>query len=193
MSDNKTITDLLQRWGQGDQEALEALTPVVYDELKQLARSAFRREQGAHTLQATALVNEAYLQLAGASVDWRSRSHFFALSARMMRRILVNHAEAKRAEKRGGDAIQVTLYESAIGATNNAQDIIELDQALTELARNDERTAQIVELHYFAGMTYREAGEVLAVSEATAKRSLRFGKAWMRDYLEHGPSEGNDD
>ena len=130
-------------------------------------------------------MNEAYLQLVGVDVDWKSRSHFYALSARMMRRILVNHANAKAAEKRGGDAVKVTLYESVISGDSQSQDIIDLDNALAELAANDQRTADIVELLYFAGMSYREAGEVLGVSEATAKRALRFGKAWMRDYLEN--------
>ena len=185
MSSDTPITQLLDRWSDGDAEALNELTPHVHGELKKLAASAFRREHGAHTLQATALVNEAYLQLVGADVDWKSRSHFYALSARMMRRILVNHANAKAAEKRGGDLIQVTLYESAISGDAQSHDIIDLDKALAELAANDQRTADIVELHYFAGMSYREAGEVLGVSEATAKRALRFGKAWMRDYLEN--------
>lgn len=177
------ITQLLERWGQGDHQALNELTPVVYDELKLLAASAFRREQRAHTLQATALVNEAYLHLIGADVDWKSRSHFYALCARMMRRILVNHANAKAAEKRGGDLIRVTLCESEIGDETQSQDVIDLDRALSELATGDQRTAELLELHYFAGMSYREAGAVLGVSEATAKRSLRFGKAWLRERL----------
>ncbi len=183
MSNDDAVSALLARWSDGDEQALNELTPLVYDELKKLARSAFRREHGAHTLQATALVNEAYVQLVGADVNWKNRSHFFALAARMMRRILVNHANAKAAEKRGGDRVQVTLHETSLSDDSNSQDLIDLDNALTELSANDERTAEIVQLHYFAGMTYKEAGEVLDVSEATAKRSLRFGKAWMREYL----------
>ena len=144
-ADNREITVLLKEWSDGDDQAFEALAPLVYDELKKLARSAFRRERGGHTLQATAVVHEAYLQLVNASVDWDGRAHFYALAARMMRRILLNHANARAAEK---------------------------------------RTAEILELHYFAGMTYEEAGNVLGVSQATAKRSLRFGKAWIRDHLE---------
>ncbi|MEM7503430.1 MAG: ECF-type sigma factor [Pseudomonadota bacterium] len=191
MTDEKPISLLLNRWSEGDKQAFEELTPLVYDELKRLAQNAFRREHGANMLQATALVNEAYLQLVNAEVDWKSRSHFFALSARMMRRILINHANAQAAEKRGGDAVRVTLHESVIGDRDDDFDVIDLDQALTSLADADERTAEIVELHYFGGMTYREAGAVLDVSEATAKRSLRFGKAWMRDYLENkGTSDG---
>ncbi|MGB7440132.1 MAG: ECF-type sigma factor [Coleofasciculaceae cyanobacterium] len=183
-TDEHAITQLLERWGDGDEHALEALTPLVYEELKRLARSAFRQERGGHTLQATAVVHEAYLQLVNASVDWQGRAHFYALAARMMRRILLNHAEAKAAGKRGGDAIRVTFDESVLEDDNHSRDILDLDRALKDLAANDARTAEIVELHYFAGMSYKEAGAVLNVSEATAKRALRFGKAWMRDYLE---------
>lgn len=183
-SDDRHITQLLKRWSDGDEEAFAALAPLVYDELRKLARSAFRQERGGHTLQATAVVHEAYLQLVDASVDWDSRAHFYALAARMMRRILLNHANAKAADKRGGDAVRVTFDEATVRDRTNAEDVIDLDRALSELAREDKRTADIVELHYFAGMTYREAGSVLEVSEATAKRALRFGKAWIANYLE---------
>lgn len=183
-TDEPAITQLLEQWGDGDECALEALTPLVYEQLKRLARSAFRQERDGHTLQVTAVVNEAYLQLVNASVDWQGRAHFYALAARMMRRILLNHAEAKAASKRGGDAIRVTFDESVLDDGNDTRDFLDLDRALNGLAVNDARTAEIVELHYFAGMSYKEAGAVLNVSEATAKRALRFGKAWMRDYLE---------
>lgn len=183
-ADDRQITQLLKRWSDGDEEAFAALAPLVYDELRKLARSAFRQERGAHTLQATAVVHEAYLQLVNASVEWDSRAHFYALAARMMRRILLNHASAKAAEKRGGDAVRVTFDEATVRDRANAEDVIDLDRALSELAREDKRMADIVELHYFAGMTYKEAGSVLEVSEATAKRALRFGKAWIADYLE---------
>lgn len=188
MAEQGNITVLLNRWSAGDEGALDALTPLVYDELHKLAQSAFRRERGGHTLQATAVVNEAWMQLANASVDWQSQKHFFALAARMMRRILVNHANAKAAEKRGGDAVMVTLDEEAITGDGGGQDVIDLDKALTELADEDERKAKLLELHYFAGMTYRDAGAALGVSEATAKRDLRFGKAWMRKRLEEARS-----
>ena len=184
MEDRADITVLLQRWTDGDEDALEALTPLVYDELRALANNAFRRERSGHTLQATAVVHEAYLQLINARVDWKSRSHFFALAARMMRRILVNHAAARSADKRGGDAIRVTLHDDAIGENQNDQDVLDLDRGLNELAAEDQRKAELLELHYFAGLTYREAGDILGVSEATAKRDLRFGKAWMRKRLE---------
>lgn len=184
-ADDRQITHLLKRWSEGDDEAFAVLAPLVYDELRKLARSAFRQERGGHTLQATAVVHEAYLQLVNASVDWDSRAHFYALAARMMRRILLNHANAKAAEKRGGDALRVTFDEATVRDRTNAEDVIDLDRALNELAREDKRMADIVELHYFAGMTYKEAGSVLNVSEATAKRALRFGKAWIADHLEH--------
>lgn len=183
-AEKHAITRLLRQWSDGEAHALDALTPLVYEELKRLARSAFRQERSGHTLQATAVVHEAFLQLVNASVDWQSRAHFYALAARMMRRVLLNHAEAKSASKRGGDAIRVTFHEDAVEEDSKARDILDLDRALNELAGNDQRTADIVELHYFAGMSYKEAGAVLGVSEATAKRALRFGKAWMRDYLE---------
>lgn len=183
-ADDRRITQLLKRWSDGDAEAFAALAPLVYDELRKLAGNAFRQERGGHTLQATAVVHEAYLQLVNASVDWDSRAHFYALAARMMRRILLNHANAKATEKRGGDVVRVTFDEATVRDAENAEDVIDLDRALSELAREDKRMADIVELHYFAGMTYKEAGSVLEVSEATAKRALRFGKAWIADYLE---------
>lgn len=178
------ITQLLKRWSAGDDAAFALLAPLVYEELRKLARNAFRQERGGHTLQATAVVHEAYLQLVNASVDWDSRAHFYALAARMMRRILLNHANARAADKRGGDAVRVTFDEATVRDESNAEDVIDLDRALSRLAREDQRTADIVELHYFAGMTYKEAGTVLEVSEATAKRALRFGKAWIASYLE---------
>jgi RNA polymerase sigma factor (TIGR02999 family) len=183
-ADDRQITQLLKRWSDGDDAALEALAPLVYNELRKLAANAFRQERGGHTLQATAVVHEAYLQLVNASVNWDSRAHFYALAARMMRRILLNHANAKAAEKRGGDAVRVTFDEATVRDKTNAEDVIDLDRALSALAREDQRMADIVELHYFAGMTYKEAGKVLEVSEATAKRALRFGKAWIANQLE---------
>jgi RNA polymerase sigma factor (TIGR02999 family) len=178
---------LLERWRDGDDDALDELTPLVYNELLRLARRAFREEQSGHTLQATALVNEAYLQLIRVSVDWKGKAHFYALAARMMRRILVNHANARTAKKRGGDALRVTFVESEIASDDAGRDVMDLDRGLAALAAEDARKAGLLELHYFAGMSYREAGEVLGVSEATAKRDLRFGKAWMRRYLASNP------
>ena len=184
MTEPQSITKLLVRWQDGDEEALAELTPLVYEELHALAINAFRNERRGHTLQATAVVHEAYMQLINASVDWQSQQHFFALAARMMRRLLVNHANARRAQKRGGSAVMLTFDESAVGAADGDEDVLDLDRGLELLAAEDERKASMLELHYFAGMTYSEAGAVLGQSEATAKRDLRFAKAWMRNYLE---------
>ena len=175
MTDHSPESVLLERWRAGDSEALNELSPLVYDELRRLARSAFRGERSSHTLQATALVNEAYLQLIDASVDWRGRAHFYALAARMMRRILVNHANARAAGKRGGNVLMVTYAESDIADDETSSDVIDLDNGLLDLAKEDERKAQLLELHFFAGMTYREAGEVLGVSERVSSLLHPFG------------------
>lgn len=183
MSEHSPESVLLERWRDGDTDAFNELAPLVYDELRRLANSAFRRERGGHTLQATALVNEAYLNLVGANVDWQGRAHFYALAARTMRRILINHANAQAAQKRGGDAVRVTLIEDQVDGDAAGRDVIDLDRGLEALASEDQRKAEMLELHYFAGMSYREAGEVLGISEATAKRDLRFGKAWLRKHM----------
>lgn len=183
MTDDSPESLLLERWRDGDQDAFDELAPLVYESLKKLAQSAFRNERAGHTLQATALVNEVYLRLVGARVDWKGRAHFYALAARTMRRILVNHANAKAAEKRGGAAVRVTLIEDGVEGDAGGRDLIDLDRGLKALASEDERVADLLELHYFGGLGYRDAGEVVGVSEATAKRDLRFGKAWMRRYL----------
>jgi RNA polymerase sigma factor (TIGR02999 family) len=178
------ITQLLQGWRAGDDGALEQLTPLVYDQLRDLAARIFRGESAGHTLQPTALVNEAMQRLMGADVDWQDRNHFFALSARLMRNILVNHAVAKKAAKRGGDALRVTLHDGS--ATTDAQDdaeILELDRALKELAEFDARKAEILELHYFAGLTYAELAEVMRLAESTVHQDLRTAKAWLRNRM----------
>jgi len=183
VTDDTGITQLLSRWSDGDEDALERLTPLVYQRLHELAEAAFRKERGAHTLQPTAIVNEAYLKLADASIDWRGSSHFYALAARMMRRILVNHAHARRAGKRGGGQVFVTYDEAALAADAPGDDVLELDEALTALAELDPRKVEILELHYFGGMSYEQAGTALGISPATVKRDLRFGRAWIRCYL----------
>jgi RNA polymerase sigma factor (TIGR02999 family) len=178
------ITQLLQGWRAGDDGALEQLTPLVYDQLRELAARIFRGESAGHTLQPTALVNEAMQRLMGADVDWQDRNHFFALSARLMRNILVNHGVAKIAAKRCGDALRVTLHDGS--ATTDAQDdaeILELDRALKELAEFDARKAEILELHYFAGLTYAELAEVMRLAESTVHQDLRTAKAWLRNRM----------
>lgn len=176
------ITRLLREWSDGDAAALESLTPLVYGELQQIARRLFGRESPGHTLQPTALVHEAYEKLIGVDTDWRDRTHFYALAARMMRRLLVNHANARNAAKRGGDALRVTLDESAVGSSAD-EDLLDLDEALSRLAGFDERMASILELHYFGGLTHEQAARVVGVSEPTSRRDLRLAKAWLRKYM----------
>ena len=183
MSD-RSVTQLLQEWRQGDHAALDELTPIVYKQLHELATRIFRREPAGHTLQPTALVNEAMQQLIRADVDWQDRNHFFAISARMMRRILVNHANAKKAAKRGGDALRVTLHEyDARQEDGNDIEVLALDRALTELQAFDERKAQIVELHYFAGLSYVELAQVMNIAESTVHSDLRTAKAWLHSKI----------
>ena len=181
--DPESITALLQRWGEGDELALNELTPLVYDRLHQLAVAAFRQENNAHTLQPTAVVNEAYLQLANASVHWQDSGHFYALAARMMRRILVNHANGKLAEKRGAGRVRMTYVEDKRPGAAASEDVLDLDEALHALAAQDERKAQVLELHYFVGLNYEDTARALDISAATCKRDLRFGKAWIKRFL----------
>ena len=183
MSD-RPVTQLLRDWRDGDHAALEELTPVVYRQLHELATRIFNRESAGHTLQPTALVNEAMQQLIHADVDWQDRNHFFAISARMMRRILVNHANAKKAAKRGGDALRVTLQDADARQEDcNDVEVLALDRALTELQAFDERKAQIVELHYFAGLSYAELAQVVGIAESTVHSDLRTAKAWLHSKI----------
>jgi RNA polymerase sigma factor (TIGR02999 family) len=175
---------LLNRWSNGDHDALDELAPLVYEHLYRLAQNAFRGENSAHTLQPTAIVNETFLHLVDKSVDWQDRGHFYSLAARMMRRILVNHANARKAAKRGGGQKMVTFNDDLLGNDEPGDEIIELDEALKALAGFDTRMSEMIELHYFGGLTYSEAAKVLGVSEATAKRDLRFGKSWIRRYID---------
>lgn len=178
--DQANITQLIQNWQAGDNDALDRLTPFIYDELKRLARGYMRKEQPGHTLQATALVNEAFIQLAGAEADYDSRKHFLVVAARMMRRTLVDHARAKQSQKRGGGVANLTLREEAIGATGDNSDLLELDLALDKLAESDESTASVIELIFFGGLTYEEAADYLGVSRSSVYDDLRFAKAWLK-------------
>jgi RNA polymerase sigma factor (TIGR02999 family) len=181
---DQDITRLLQQWRDGDEAALQQLTPLVYDQLRALAARIFRGESAGHTLQPTALVNEALQNMLGASIEWQDRTHFFALSARMMRRILVNHANTKGAAKRGGGALRVTLHDSmATSDEHNDAEILELDRSLNELAEFDARKAEVLELHYFAGLTYAELADVMNLSESSVHQDLRTAKAWLRNRL----------
>ena len=172
------VTQLLKAWSAGQQEALDELTPLVYDHLQRLAASALRTERQDHTLTPTALVNEAYLRLVGSHVEWANRLHFFSLSARLMRRILVDYARAGRRERRGGGAVRVTLSH-ADGVASGPADVELVDEALTALAKEDERKARVVELIFFGGLTQAEAAESLGISESTLLRDLKVARAWL--------------
>lgn len=163
---------------------MNELSPLVYERLQQLAQSAFRNEYQLQTLQPTAIVHEAWLQLAGAQPDVENRGHFYALAARMMRRILVNHAHARNAQKRGGDQQRVTLELTRLDDGAEDRDVLELHEALDALAQHDAHLENLLELHYFGGFTSAEIAEALAVSESTAKRQMRFARAWVRRYLD---------
>ena len=173
------VTSVLRDWRDGDRDALDRLTPLVYEELRRLAASQMRGERHDHTLQPTALVHEAFARLVDAEVPWQDRGHFFSTAARMMRRILVDHARAKRRDKRGGDWVQVTLEGLGVAVP----DIVPLDQALQRLAEHDPRKATIIDLSYFAGLTQAEIAKTLDVSLATVERDLRFARAWLRNEL----------
>ena len=180
---DRTVTRLVSEWRGGrGQAALDELLPTVYDELRRLARSQMRGERGDHTLQATALVHEALLRLAGSDIEWQDRAHLLGITTRAMRQVLVEHARAKAATKRGGDAVRVTLSR-AVTAEPVTCDMIALDQALSDLAGKDARQAEIVELRYFGGLTHREIAEAVGVSEATVDRDLRHGRAWLKRTL----------
>lgn len=173
-------TELIRAWQAGDSAAFDLLIPHVYAELHQLARAQMRREQGNHTLQATALVNEAFLRLADIQVDFQNRSHFVAMAATTMRRVLVDHARRKKSAKRGGDAIPVTLDEESIAAADESFDVLDLDRALTRLADVDARLANCVELVFFGGLSYEEAAAALGVSKTTVFDELKLAKAWLK-------------
>jgi RNA polymerase sigma factor (TIGR02999 family) len=170
-STGHAVTRLLKEWSEGDQAALEKLLPLVHQELHRLARRYMRRERTAHTLQTTAVVNEAYLRLVEQhGADWRSRAHFFAVSAQVMRHILVDYARRKYSDKRGGAARKVTLDEVAPASTERAAELVALDEALEALAELHPRRCKVVELRYFGGLNNREAAEVLGISEVTVER-----------------------
>jgi RNA polymerase sigma factor (TIGR02999 family) len=173
------VTRLLLQWTEGDKQALEDLLPLVYDELRRLARSYLQRERHGHTLQSTALVHEAYMRLVDQNVSWQSRAHFFGIAAQMMRRILVDHARTKNAAKRGDGACKVTLDEGLLAAEDRDVNVLALDEALTKLAQFDQQQSQIVELRFFAGLSIEDTSEVLKISPATVKRDWAMAKAWL--------------
>ncbi len=175
------MTELLLEWRRGDRAALDRLTPLVYDELRRLAHRYMRAERGGHTLETTALVNEAYLRLAGQQrVEWQDRAHFFAVTAQVMRHVLIDHARRRRYAKRGGaDAQQVPLEEAHAMTGERAAELLALDEALEKLAQLDTRKARVVELRYFAGLSLEETADVLEVSVMTVRRDWRAARAWL--------------
>lgn len=174
------ITQLLIAWGEGDQDALDRLMPFVYGELRRLAHAYMRRQRSDHTLQTTALVNEAYMRLIDSNrVKWQDRNHFFAMSAKLMRRILVDFARTKNAQKRGGGDHMVTFDEQLPVAEVKEAELLALDEALTRLAELDERQSRIVELKYFGGLTEEEIAEVMEVSPRTVRRDWSVARAWL--------------
>ena len=181
---SKEISQLLGEWSGGDREALDALMPMVYDELRKLAHRYMARERGANTLQTTVLVNEVYLRLINErGMKWQNRSHFFAVAAQLMRFILVDYARQHARQKRGGDAQQVTLDEAMIVTEDNATEMLALDEALAKLAAFDKRKSRIAEMRFFAGLTVDETAEVLSVSPETVMRDWRLARAWLRNEL----------
>ena len=175
-----TPTALLLAWGRGESHALDRLLPLVDTELRRLAHRYMKRERPGHTLQATALVNEAYLRLVEVKrVQWQSRAHFFAMAARMMRRILVDHARARNNSKRGGDAPRVSLDEALVVSSEPEQDLLGLDDALRRLEAVHPRKGQVVELRFFGGLSVEETAEALQISTDTVKRDWRFAKLWL--------------
>jgi len=175
------VTQILIDWSEGDREAADRLMPLIYDELRQLARSYLQRERSGHTLQATGLVHEAYLRLVDqTSVTWQNRAHFFRVAAQVMRRILVDHARRFRASKRGGEWEKVEFDEALAPAPSRSVDLIALDDALQDLAQLKPEHSQIVELRFFGGLSFEEVGEVLDISSRTAEREWRMARAWLR-------------
>jgi RNA polymerase sigma-70 factor, ECF subfamily len=181
--DRQAVTRLLSAWQSGDSRALERLTPLIYEELRNRARRYMRQERPGHTLQATAVVHEAFVKLVEMDIPWQDRAHFFAVAARQMRRILVDHAKMRFRDKRGGTTTTGSVEELEgldLGPPSAGDiDVIEIDEALERLAGNNARLADLVELHYFGGLTYQELSETLKISEATVDRELRLAKAWI--------------
>ena len=182
---NKNVSELLVAWSEGDQAALDQLTPLVYDELHRLARRYMRRESPGHTLQTSALVNEAYLKLVDQrEVRWQNRSHFFGIAAQLMRRILVDHARSLGRAKRGGNAHRMSLDATVIMSKEGAVDLVAIDEALGKLAEFDPQKSRIVEMKFFGGLNTDEVAECLHVSARTIEREWRKAKAWLKAALQ---------
>jgi RNA polymerase sigma factor (TIGR02999 family) len=184
--ERQEVTQLLQQWRGGNKEALDRLMPYVYDQLRKLASKYLRSERPDHTLRATALVHEAYVRLIDSNVDWQDRVHFFAVSARLLRRILVDHAKSRNRHKRGGDFQKIPIDEAILVGPQSDRGIVELDEALQRLAEQDQRKSELIELLFFGGLTYEEAAAALQISPATVHRELKLAKAWLYRELGDG-------
>lgn len=186
------VTELLLAWGQGDDSALHRLMPIVQDELRRLAHHYMRGERMGHVLQTTALVNEAYLRLVDSSrVKWQNRAHFFAVSAQLMRRVLVDMARARNYDKRGGKMVQVSLNEVMVASSERSGELVALDDALNALAEVDERASRVVELRFFGGLSIEETAEALKVSPETIKRDWTWAKVWLLREISGETREGS--
>ena len=185
------VTRLLAAWSKGDRSALDKLFPLVHAELRRIAQRQMSRERPGHTLQATALVNEAYIKLAGQDgFEWHDRAHFFAVCAQVMRHILIDHARTRARDKRGGGAVQVSLNEAAVMVVQEAADFVALDEALCALEAVDQQKGRIVELRYFGGLSIEETARILKISPRTVRREWRRAKAWLyRMVSERGEDE----
>jgi RNA polymerase sigma factor (TIGR02999 family) len=181
--DQQVVTRLLRRWGEGDKEALDQLMPLVYDQLRSLAGKCLASGYPQHTLRATALVNEAYVRLVQSDLTLNDRVHFFAVAARLLRHILVDHAKGLNRQKRGGGVEKVNFDEAILVSPQTPSGIVELDEALSRLAALDQRKADVIELLFFAGLTYDEVATALHISPATVHRELRMAKAWLHKEL----------
>ena len=187
-SDSQPVTRLLKELGSGNKAAMDELMPLVYDQLRKLASRCLLSERSGHTLRATALVHEAYLRLAGGDNEWQDRVQFYAVAARVMRHILVDHARSHNRQKRGGGAEKVSLDEAIMVGDQDSQELLDLDRALNKLAEQDPRKSEIVELLFFGGLTYEESAAALKISPATLHRELKLAKAWL--YRELAPTQG---
>ena len=177
---DKDVSKLLDAWGNGDGEALEQLIPLVYDELRRMAKRYMQSQPSGHTLQTTALIHEAYLKLAdNKEKRWQNRAHFFAVAANAMRHILVDHARSRQSKKRGGDVQKISLEDAPLVSAERASEIVALDDALNNLFALEERKGKVVELRYFGGLTVEETAEVLKISPETVMRDWRFAKTWL--------------
>lgn len=183
MTDPQDVTQLLQDWSSGDAQAGERMALVVSDELRRISQRLLRAERPSHTLEPNALVNEAFARLIQVDVEWQDRAHFYAFAARLMRRILINYAEARSASKRGGGQVLITLSEEQAGAVEPEAELIELHEAIEALTRYDERKGALIEMQFFGGLSIEEMASVLDTSPSTVTRDLRFARAWLKDRL----------